>query len=115
MKAFFEKAENGRIAAQRTRFRSRVKHDHKDAILSVDEINEIEYVAGRQAQKKDPFFNSFNIQQQRMNFDKVSDAIFDEVSKKKHKDENDLLGRRKKLFALHRLERKKERFSGSLI
>jgi hypothetical protein len=106
-KAFFVKAEDGRIAAQVVRKKGRVKHDHKDAILSVKKIDETEYVAGRQANKNDPFFNSSNVQQQRQNFEQIAEHIFKETSNVKYKDNKE--DRQKRLAAQHRFERKQNK------
>lgn len=64
-KIFAVRANNGREAADRVRQMPRVKHHHKDAIRSVDEIAEEEYRLIIEENKADPYFSCRNIQEQR--------------------------------------------------
>jgi len=112
-KAFFVKAENGRIAAQAVRKMGRVKHDHKDAIRSVDKIDEAGYVAGRQANRNDPFLNSSNVQQQREHFEQIAECVFKEIPNEKYKSNNE--DRRKWLAAQHRVERKQNKHTARFV
>lgn len=76
---FYEKAENGREAAMIVRGRGRVKHDHKDAILSVKEIVEEEYWEGVERKKYERYFLCENLQEQAMFWDEISVNIFPEA------------------------------------
>lgn len=62
---FYVKAESGKAAAAIVRQRPRVKHDWKDAIESVDEINEEEYLNGREQMQKNLYFSVTNSSEQR--------------------------------------------------
>lgn len=75
---FYEKAEDGREAAMIVRGRGRVKHNHKDAILSVKEIAEEEYWEGVERKKHEKYFLCENLQEQRMYWDEISAHIFPE-------------------------------------
>lgn len=61
---FYTIAENGSDAARIVRRAGRVKHDHKDAILSVEVITEEEFRAGEREVRKNPYFNCQNKQEQ---------------------------------------------------
>jgi hypothetical protein len=74
---FFEKANNGKEAAYTVRFRPRVKHDHKDAILSVLEITLKDYLRGLKS-RDEPFFNCKNSYQQRIVWEKIVSKIYTE-------------------------------------
>lgn len=63
-KAFPVEAENGKEAAKKVRFKARVKHNHKDAILSVKKIDENRFLELRNQFKKDPYFHCKNRQEQ---------------------------------------------------
>ena len=58
-------ADNGREAAEITRRFPRVKHNHKNAILSVKEITFESYLQLKQTNAQDPYLMCKNIQQQR--------------------------------------------------
>lgn len=77
---FYVFAENGKIAASKTRSFGRVKHHHKDAILSVTEITGQEYEAGRNEYKNERYFSCGNIQEQRKFYDEISEKIKEEMS-----------------------------------
>ena len=61
---FYIAAENAKEAAKITRQKGRVKHDHKDAIISVQEITYRQYKQGCSAHNNEAFFNCKNIQEQ---------------------------------------------------
>ena len=65
IKAFTTKAENPSKAAQKARSFGRVKHHWKDAIVSVREVTEEEYLAQVDANNNDPYFAAKSIQEQR--------------------------------------------------
>ena len=74
--------ENGRDAAASARRHSRVKHDHKDAILSVKEISYDAYLKGKADSKKSVYWTSTCIQQQRMNCPELVNQVLQEENKK---------------------------------
>ncbi|MDD6486522.1 MAG: hypothetical protein PUF61_06245 [Spirochaetales bacterium] len=76
-------AENGKKAAAIARKMPRVKHDQKDAILSVTEISKFNYEQGLQAQKNSAYWTSMNVQEQRMNCPELTDVIIREKKNKK--------------------------------
>ena len=65
LKTFPVKAQNGKEAAKIVRNLPRVKHHHKDAIRSVEEITVSEYVALERLNREDPYFSCNNVQDQR--------------------------------------------------
>ena len=65
IKNFYVKTESGKEAARKIRMTSRVKHDHKDAILNVREITYEEYVAGVIRCQEDDYFKIHNSSDQK--------------------------------------------------
>lgn len=57
LKDLYIYAHDAKEAAKIARLRGRVKHDHKDAIKDVVEIEKDEYVSGLIKQRNDPYFN----------------------------------------------------------
>lgn len=76
---FYVKAENGAEAAKIVRNMSRVKHDHKDAILSVEKIEHSDFKKGRENQRDNPYFNCHNPQEQRLFFDLIEGNLIPET------------------------------------
>ncbi len=72
----FLKAENGKDAARRARECPRVKHDQKDAILEVKEVDEFLYEIGRELNNGIHYYTCENIQEQRMYFSEIENNIF---------------------------------------
>lgn len=66
VKEFPVKANDGKEAAKIARKIPRVKHHHKDAILSVNEISFEEYERLVDKNNADPYFHCTNVQEQRM-------------------------------------------------
>ena len=64
-KSFAVRAESGKEAAAKARYFGRVKHDHKDAIIYVEEIDEQTFFKIRKDNEKDPYLNCSNVQDQR--------------------------------------------------
>lgn len=62
---FYVKAENGKEAAAIVRQKPRVKHDWKDAIESVDEIDREEYLNGKAQMQNNLYFSVSNSSDQR--------------------------------------------------
>lgn len=74
-------AENGREAAKAARRMPRVKHDHKDAILSVSEIDVDSYVRGKETIMDNPYWFCKNIQDQRIQCRNLEENLVAEVEK----------------------------------
>lgn len=74
-------AENGREAAAVARRMPRVKHDHKDAILSVSEIDADSYILGKESSMSNPYWLCKNIQEQRVHCVNLDKELFAEVEK----------------------------------
>ena len=64
LKCFYVKALTGEEAAKVVRDKPRVKHDQKDAIREVKEINFEDYLAGIKANSEDKYFKCSNKQEQ---------------------------------------------------
>lgn len=79
--AFYITAENGREAAKVARVMPRVKHDHKDAILSVSEIDVDSYVRGKESIMDNPYWFCKNIQEQRIQCRNLEENLVAEVEK----------------------------------
>lgn len=79
--AFYITAENGREAAKVARVMPRVKHDHKDAILSVSEIDVDSYVLGKETIMDNPYWFCKNIQEQRIQCRNLEENLVAEVEK----------------------------------
>ena len=75
---FFTKAKSGKEAALKVRYFPRVKHDHKDAILSVIELDYINFVIGKIIMQDNPYFKCNSKQEQA--------EYWDEISKDVHED-----------------------------
>ncbi len=89
IKDFYVKAEDGKDAAHKVRFLPRVKHDWKDAIISVTPINKDEFVQGHELHNRDLYFNVTNSSEQRIYGAIDCEQVFDydePVRKKKDKD-----------------------------
>lgn len=65
VKDFYIKANSGKEAAFKVRYMPRVKHDRKDAILSVEIITKSEYMIGKAAQAEDLYFMVHSSTEQR--------------------------------------------------
>ena len=64
LKWFYVKALTGEEAAKVVREKPRVKHDQKDAIREVKEINFEDYLAGTKTNSEDMYFKCSNKQEQ---------------------------------------------------
>ena len=84
-------AENGKDAASVARRFPRVKHDQKDAILSVLEISRAEYEKGKAEIAKSAYWTSISVQEQRQNCPELVDSIHrEETNKKKYAKKHSL-------------------------
>lgn len=66
LKDFPVKAFSKKEAARIARYIPRVKHHWKDAIVSVEQVCDIEYESLRKKNSNDPFLCATNIQEQRI-------------------------------------------------
>ena len=87
IKDFFVTAEDGKEAAYKVRFLPRVKHDWKNAILSVELITKVEFIQGYELHNSDLYFNVKNSSEQKFYGAIDHEQIFDfdehELKKKK--------------------------------
>lgn len=65
IKEFYIEANDGKDAAHKVRHLPRVKHDRKDAILSIEIITQADYLAGKALQAKDMYFRVHSSTEQR--------------------------------------------------
>ena len=80
-------AKDGKHAALITREKARVKHDHKDAILSVKQLTFEEFMILRSQNDADPYLHCKNIQQQR-GIENLSDRLIPEKRKEQKRTRN---------------------------
>lgn len=87
----FEVAANSaQEAAAIARWIPRVKHHHKDAILSVDEITKEEYIELKETNDSDPYLKACSKQEQNLFIDVIKSRICeDDYNKKKSSVKND--------------------------
>ena len=87
---FATAADNGKEAAKKVRNFKRVKHHHKDAIATVQEITFEEFMAIKAANDADPYLHCKNVQEQRKipDFDKRVVADKRELREKKKADKS---------------------------
>lgn len=78
IKSHFVLAESRKEASFKARYFPRVKHDHKDAILSSVEITAEEYILGNYNNSLDPYFTCTSYQDQRFFLPEDSKFILDE-------------------------------------
>ena len=71
----FLKAKDGKDAAYKARYTGRVKHDRKDAIISVEEINYSDYREGLDIMYNDPYMQCSNVQEQRLIMDQIEERV----------------------------------------
>lgn len=73
---FFIEAESGKEAAKKVRYYPRVKHDHKDAILSVTELDYLNFLIGRVLEQKEPYYRCHSKQEQAVYWDRISKNVY---------------------------------------
>ena len=78
IKSHYIVAESRKEAALKARYLPRVKHDHKDAILSSIEITKDEYLEGKYKNSQDPYFKCTSYQEQKTFLSEDSELILDE-------------------------------------
>ena len=84
--AFYECAESKKQAAEIVRNRPRVKHHHKDAIMSVTEITREEFEAGIERKRTEAYYACTNVQEQRSAWDSISAFVYEEPRYAEKKD-----------------------------
>ena len=88
---YFVSAKDGREAASKVRKFPRVKHDHKDAILSVEAVSYAEYKKGCLEEYSKPWHCCSNVQEQAAFWDEISEDVFeDEKTDRKYKHKRTL-------------------------
>lgn len=98
----YVQAQSAKEAALLVRWMPRVKHHHKDAILSVEEVSQQEFCEGQATMNHNPYFACSNIQQQRARCGEMSYLI---KSENNHYDDKSYCSRRKRAL-LYKLQRK---------
>lgn len=109
---FYERANDAKEAAAIVRNRPRVKHDHKDAILWVEEISYDEFKAGQESFKKNPYHRCESKWQQRIVWDRIEPFIRPETNlQNEHRQSNRLIGKYRNQTATPKLKKpyKRER------
>ena len=101
-KTFAVKANNGRDAANAVRGMKRVKHHHKDAIISVTKCTQEEYMEAREANREDPYFSCKSIQDQRAFCGGLNAIRYETSEEEDFKKRNHIGGLRKR----HRMEKR---------
>ncbi len=79
VKDFYIEANSGKEAAFKVRYLPRVKHDRKDAILSVEVITKAEYLIEKEAQAEDLYFLVHSSTEQRRCGAVDNDTILSEI------------------------------------
>ena len=75
---FAVRAETASEAAAATRTMPRVKHDHKDAILSVREVDVFEYDDLQEVNRYDPYLQCRSRREQMMEYDAICNRLVEE-------------------------------------
>ena len=75
---FAVRAETAEEAATVTRTMPRVKHDHKDAILSVREVDVFEYDDLQEVNRYDPYLRCTSRREQMMEYDAIYNRLVEE-------------------------------------
>ncbi len=78
---FFLLAESESRAAHSVKGMPRVKRDHEDAILCVNEITYEEYASGREEMSSNPYFNCRSKHEQNAVMDRIIDGIRPETER----------------------------------
>lgn len=75
---FAVRAETASDAAAVTRLLPRVKHDHRDAILSVREVDAFEYDDLKQVNRYDPYLQCKSRREQMQEYDAICSRLVEE-------------------------------------
>lgn len=73
---FYVAADSASLAASKTRKFPRVKHDYKDAIISVTEISYKDYLDGQNYEYNRPYYNCQSKQEQALYWDEISQDVY---------------------------------------
>ena len=79
---FYVKAQSASEAASKVRNYPRVKHNHADAILGVQEIKHEDYINGRKAIENEIYFHCNSRHMQALYWDEISKNIYEETGNK---------------------------------
>lgn len=107
---FYVIAEDGVEAAKIARKKSRVKHDHKDAILKVEKIDYSEFKKGRDEQRDNPYFYCHSPQEQREYFYLIEGDLIPETRYLKERPSQE--DRISKLARIQKENRKMNKYKG---
>ena len=105
--AVYIEAQTAKEAALQARLKPRVKHNHKDAILSVDELDYQEFICGQALMRENPYFGCRSVQEQRFKCPDLCQYIMPEKRQKNYKNKG---GYKRKQAILHRLQRKSDKY-----
>jgi len=116
--AFFIKAESGEDAAKKVKQYPRVKHHHKDAIRSVQEIDYQIYLKGYEEYKNNPYFVCHNKQEQKCCQEIIQDNIHEDgrntrginMAYERTGRYSDITGREAKRLVIERVDRKMRKY-----
>ena len=106
---FYVQAENGKLAAKDVRTKPRVKHDRKDAILSVVKVDYETFKLGEVRYRSNPYFYCHNKQEQIGFLPEIDEKIYYETDDGKHKEHNNS-DRRAKIKAIQQFYRKMDKY-----
>ena len=105
---FYEVAEDGKEAAAIVRERPRVKHQHKDAILSVKKITLEEYLDGKKRKELEAYYHCENRQEQDLFWSEIEEKIF--IEPRCLKEEKEREPKWKRPYKRERFDWRKEEF-----
>lgn len=103
---FYEVAVDGKEAAAIVRERPWVKHQHKDAILSVKKITLEEYLDGKKRKELEVYYRCENRQEQDFLWAEIEDKVFPEL--KYLQEEKGREPKRKRAYKRERFDWRKE-------
>jgi hypothetical protein len=106
---FHIKAENAKEAAAKGRLMPRVKHDHKDAILSVTQLTYEEFKAGCVERDNIPYYQCSNKQEQSEIYEAIAYGIVEDPAFLQERPAEDY-DRKERLSVLRRMERKTNKY-----
>ncbi|MFP3041067.1 hypothetical protein LQZ19_04495 [Treponema primitia] len=106
---FYIKAENAKEAAAKGRLIPRVKHDHKDAILSVIPLTYAEFKAGCEERGNIPYYRCNNKQEQSEIYEVIACGIVEDPEFLQERPAEGF-DRKDRLAVLRRMERKNNKY-----
>jgi hypothetical protein len=106
---FYVRAEDGRSAAAIVRMLPRVKHNRKDAIIAVVEVDYVAYKKGNATHRLNPYFCCRSNQEMRLILAKIEEDIYCETEINSE-EEHILSDRLAKRIALLRYYRKMDKY-----